>query len=74
MLCGHTHGGQISFKGKWSPTAFTGIDMKYLTGVVKDGPTTVIVSNGIGTVGIPLRICAAPQIWIIKLEKQNVTV
>lgn len=69
MLCGHTHGGQISFKGKWAPTVFKGVNMKYLTGVVQDGPTTVIVSNGIGTVGIPIRIWAAPQIWMIKLEK-----
>lgn len=68
VFCGHTHGGQISYKGVWSPTVVKGIDMKYLTGVVKKDNTTVIISNGIGTVGIPLRICAKPQIWLVDLE------
>lgn len=69
MLCGHTHGGQVSLWGKWAPSRFghTHYKLKYLTGVVKDAGTTIIISNGIGTVGPPVRICAAPQIWFITL-------
>ncbi|MFT9055575.1 MAG: metallophosphoesterase [Ethanoligenens sp.] len=69
MLCGHTHGGQVSVLGKWAPSYFghTHYKLKYLTGVVKDADTTIIISNGIGTVGPPVRICAAPQIWLITL-------
>ncbi len=70
MLCGHTHGGQVSLMGKWAPTAFTPshFKLKYLTGVVQNAGTTVIISNGIGTVGPPVRIWAAPQIWLITLH------
>lgn len=69
MLCGHTHGGQVSFFGKWAPTWIHRIKLKYLTGVVKEGSTTMVISNGIGTVGPPVRIGAARQIWEIKLER-----
>lgn len=69
MLCGHTHGGQVSFRGKWVPPWPGRSNLKYLTGVVKEGNTTVIVSNGIGTVGPPIRIMAAPQIWEITLKR-----
>lgn len=69
MLCGHTHGGQVSFRGKWVPRWPGDAKLKYLTGVVKEGGTTIIVSNGIGTVGPPIRIWAAPQIWEINLKR-----
>lgn len=68
MLCGHTHGGQVSFRGKWIPPWPGSAKLKYLTGVVKEGCTTIIISNGIGTVGPPIRISAAPQIWEITLS------
>ncbi len=69
MLCGHTHGGQISFGGKWVPRWPGEEKFKYLTGIVKEGSTTMIISNGIGTVGPPIRIKAAPQIWEITLHR-----
>lgn len=71
MLCGHTHGGQVSFWGIWAPTWIHKIKLKYLTGVVKEGSTTMVISNGIGTVGPPVRICAARQIWVVKLERSK---
>ena len=69
MLCGHTHGGQVSFRGKWVPPWPGSAKLKYLTGVIHEGGTTIIVSNGIGTVGPPIRICAAPQIWLVTLVR-----
>lgn len=35
MLCGHTHGGQVSFLGKWIPPWPGAAKLKYLTGIVK---------------------------------------
>ena len=69
MFCGHTHGGQISLMGKWAPSGLmpSHFKLKYLSGVVRTAGTTVIVSNGIGTVGPPVRIGAAPQIWLVTL-------
>jgi hypothetical protein len=69
MLFGHTHGGQVSFRGKWVPRWPGEVKFKYLTGIVKEGRTTMIISNGIGTVGPPIRIMAAPQIWEITLRR-----
>lgn len=71
MLCGHTHGGQVSFRGKWVPPWPGRANLKYLTGVVKEGSTTIIISNGIGTVGPPIRIMAKPQLWLITLLKED---
>ncbi len=73
MLCGHTHGGQVSFRGKWVPPWPGSAKLKYLTGVIHEGGTTLIVSNGIGTVGPPIRICAVPQIWLITLTRPDET-
>ena len=73
MLCGHTHGGQVSFRGKWVPPWPGSAKLKYLTGVIHEGGTTIIVSNGIGTVGPPIRICAVPQIWLITLEHSDIS-
>jgi predicted MPP superfamily phosphohydrolase len=69
LLCGHTHGGQVSFFRKWVPPWPGAAKLKYLTGIVKEENTTVIISNGIGTVGPPIRIFASPQIWEITLSK-----
>jgi predicted MPP superfamily phosphohydrolase len=70
LLCGHTHGGQVSFFHKWVPPWPGSAKLKYLTGVVKEENTTVIISNGIGTVGPPIRVFASPQIWEITLSKK----
>lgn len=73
MLCGHTHGGQVSLWGKWAVSGLghTHYKLKYLSGVVKNAGTTIIISNGIGTVGPPVRICAAPQIWLVTLCRDD---
>jgi uncharacterized protein len=71
MFCGHTHGGQVSLMGKWVPPWPGGAKLKYLTGVIRQGATTVIVSNGIGTVGPPIRIFADPQIWEVTLRRKS---
>ncbi|HEY8190054.1 MAG TPA: metallophosphoesterase [Micavibrio sp.] len=75
MVAGHTHGGQIRLTGRFLNLAglptlrlprvrnkqfFYGISMH------KKGP--VIVSQGIGTSKIPLRILCPPQIDIVTLK------
>jgi uncharacterized protein len=68
MLAGHTHGGQITFFGLWAPIVSSYYGQKYRTGVVHDGTTTVVVSNGVGTIFPPLRFFAPPQIVVITLK------
>ena len=67
VLSGHSHGGQITFFGLWAPE--TGLwHEKYLTGRVDTPTTTVITSNGIGTVRYPLRFFAPPQVVSVTLR------
>jgi len=71
MMSGHTHGGQITLFGLYAPAKTAAA--KYLSGCVKadNGPTTFIVSNGIGTVGLPVRFFAPPQIVVVTLKKKK---
>lgn len=71
MLSGHTHGGQFTFFGLWAPFYESKYEQKYLKDVMKVNNTTLIVSNGIGTVSAPLRFFARPQIIVIKLKRKS---
>ena len=69
MLSGHTHGGQITFFGLWAPIVHSQYGNEYRTGVIKQNNTTLVVSNGIGTIMLPLRFFARPQIVVLDLSK-----
>lgn len=71
MLSGHTHGGQITFFGLWAPTVHSQYGNKYRTGVIKDNNTKLVVSNGIGTIILPMRFFAPPQIIVLELKKEK---
>lgn len=68
-LFGHTHGGQINFFGK---TPFfnlkTDVGPRYLSGWLEENRAAVLVSNGVGTVGAPVRLFAGPQVHLITLK------
>jgi len=68
MLSGHTHGGQVTLFGLWAPILPSSYGQKYRTGIVKKDDTTILVSNGIGTVTPPVRFFARPQIIYITLS------
>ncbi|CAM3440754.1 metallophosphoesterase [Cytobacillus oceanisediminis] len=59
VLSGHTHGGQIHILG-YSP---------YEKGRIKKLPeTTILISNGFGTTGVPLRLGAKAETHFITLK------
>lgn len=68
VLSGHTHGGQVTFFGIWAPI-LPPDGKKYVSGVFKEGGSTLIVSNGIGTIDVPMRFFARPQIIVIHLKR-----
>lgn len=68
MLCGHTHGGQITFFNLWAPILPSEFGQKYRSGRIETDATTIIVSNGVGTITPPMRFCCPPQINIITLN------
>ncbi len=70
VLSGHTHGGQMTLFGRWAFYVPSEYGQKYRTGVVENGSTTVIVSNGVGTSTIPpMRLFCRPQIVVVTLER-----
>jgi predicted MPP superfamily phosphohydrolase len=68
-LAGHTHGGQVSVEildQSINPARFL---TPYVYGLYRSGPAAEYVTRGIGTIGIPARIGAPPEISLLKLRK-----
>jgi predicted MPP superfamily phosphohydrolase len=69
MLAGHTHGGQVSIEildTAINPARFI---TPYVYGLYRSGSSAAYVTRGIGTIGIPARIGAPPEITILRLRK-----
>ena len=69
MLAGHTHGGQITIEildQSVNPARFF---TPYVYGPYRAGGTAAYVTRGIGTIGIPTRIGAPPEIALLRLRK-----
>lgn len=72
VLSGHTHGGQVTFFGKWAPEVGAHIEKGFMKGTVTVDNTKVIISNGIGfSAYVPFRFFARPQINIITLKSEK---
>lgn len=69
MLAGHTHGGQVSVEildQAINPARFL---TPYVYGQYRLDGSTAYVTRGIGTIGIPARIGAPPEIALLRLRK-----
>ena len=69
MLSGHTHGGQVTVEildQSINPARFF---TPYVYGLYRSGNAAAYVTRGIGTIGIPARIGAPPEISLIRLRK-----
>jgi uncharacterized protein len=69
VLSGHTHGGQVTLFGFYAPYIPSKYGQKYRTGIIKENNSTLIISNGIGTVNVPIRFFARPQIIVLNLKR-----
>ncbi len=69
MLSGHTHGGQVTveiLEQTLNPARFF---TPYVHGLYRIGQSAAYVTRGIGTIGIPARIGALPEITVVRLRK-----
>jgi predicted MPP superfamily phosphohydrolase len=69
MLAGHTHGGQVSIEilDQWiNPARFI---TPFVYGLYRAGGAAAYVTRGIGTIGIPARLGAPPEITLLRLGK-----
>ncbi len=65
-LSGHTHGGQINPIPGFSSARLIGLRTD---GLYREGDDLLYVSRGLGVVGLPIRIAAAPEITILTLKR-----
>ena len=70
-LFGHTHGGQVSVLGH-TPFAHLSpaVGSRYLSGWLEENRAAILISNGVGTSGVPVRLFAPPQIHLITLKSR----
>ena len=69
VLAGHTHGGQITVEildESINPARFF---TPFVYGLYRVGKSAAYVTRGIGTIGIPARIGAPPEISVLRLRK-----
>ncbi len=63
MISGHTHGGQVAFRG-WAPLRPPGSG-RYVSGWYSGGGPDLFVSRGLGTSLLPLRVGSVPELAVI---------
>jgi len=66
-IAGHTHGGQISVEILDQQLSASRFFTPYVYGLYRQGRSSIWVTRGIGTVGVPARIGAPPEVALIKL-------
>lgn len=69
LLAGHTHGGQVTVEildRTISPAFFF---TPYVYGYYRLGDASAYVTRGIGTIGIPARLGAPPELSLLRLRK-----
>ena len=69
LLAGHTHGGQVTVEildESINPARFF---TPYVRGLYRLGGSAAYVTRGIGTIGLPTRIGAPPEISVLRLRK-----
>ena len=67
VLAGHTHCGQIRLPVIGAPATMSRYGQRFLCGVVADGERRLIVSAGVGTSILPLRLNAPPDLWVVEV-------
>jgi len=68
-IAGHTHGGQLNFEIFDQSFNLARFYTPYVYGVYRQARSAIYVSRGIGTVGIPARIGAPPEVACIRLVR-----
>lgn len=66
-ISGHTHGGQINFEVLDQNVNIARYFTPYTRGLYRDLDSSIYVSSGIGTIGLPVRIGAPPEISVLRL-------
>ncbi len=70
VLSGHTHGGQVRLPGVGALVRFgSPLLNTYQRGLYRLKGTTMFVSSGVGTVGLPVRFLCPPEVALLLLRE-----
>ncbi len=67
VLSGHTHGGQINVEILHRNLNVSRVFTPYSKGLYREGAHSVYVNSGLGTIGVPVRLGAPPEITLLTL-------
>jgi predicted MPP superfamily phosphohydrolase len=65
-LSGHTHGGQMRLL-RWSPIVPSRYGNRYARGQVEEAGRHLVVSGGLGTTRVPVRVGVPPETTLVTL-------
>jgi len=68
-IAGHTHGGQVRVEILRQDLNIARFFTPYFDGLYRRGDAAVFVSRGIGTIGLPARIGAPPEVNLLRLSR-----
>lgn len=69
-LCGHTHGGQVALFGH-SLHSSSQYGDRFRSGWYREQGVDILVSNGVGTSMLPVRLGARPQIHLLTMKREK---
>jgi predicted MPP superfamily phosphohydrolase len=66
-IAGHTHGGQVDIEILHQHMNVSRYFTPFVQGLYRRGNSSVYVSNGLGTIGVPVRLGAPPEVSVLRL-------
>lgn len=66
-MSGHTHGGQVRVEILNHDLSVARFFTPYVDGLYRQGESSIFVSRGIGTIGLPARLGAPPEVALLRL-------
>jgi predicted MPP superfamily phosphohydrolase len=66
-IAGHTHGGQVDVEILHQHVNVARYFTPFVQGLYRQGNSSVYVSNGLGTIGVPVRLGAPPEVSVLRL-------
>ena len=70
-IAGHTHGGQVRVEILRQDLNIARFFTPYVDGLYRRGGNSIFVSRGIGTIGLPARIGAPPEVALLVLRADS---
>src|SRR6185436_8482066 len=69
VVSGHTHGGQITVEILEPTLNVSRFFTPFVAGLYRRGRAAIYVSRGIGTINLPLRLGARPEVTLLRLQR-----